>query len=123
VRFIVAISTTTEGKMRVVEPSRGRKTPFGDADAPSQGRHSPFDLTEHLRAADAGPIHTGYEVFSLQHAFDGLDERPRAETWGRLYGDGLETPARSPQSLFRIARRLSSTLARLAIGARSSPRR
>lgn len=109
--------------MRAAEPSRLRKTPFGNADVPSRGRHSPFELIEHLRAADAGPTYPGYEVFSLQHAFDGLDALAPAEPWDRRDGDGREAPPRPPQSLYRVARRLSATLARLAIGARSSPRR
>ena len=110
--------------MQAVDPARGRKTPFGNADAPSRGRNSPFELIEQLRAADAGPIYPGYEVFSLQHAFDGLDAPAApAETRDRRDRDGPEALSRPPQSLYRVALRLSATLARLAIGARSSPRR
>lgn len=94
--------------MPAVEPSGIRKTPFGDARA--NLRNSPFDVIEHLRAADAAaPIQSGYEIFSLQHAFDGLEPALLAPPW-----EGLAA-RRQSQSLYRVAATLSWTLARLTL--------
>ena len=94
--------------MAAVEPFRTRKTPFGDADGLARARSSPFDVIEYLRAADAAPRQPGYEVFSVQHAFDGLEAT-------MLAGPRDREPAHPPQSLYRVAARLTWSLAGLTL--------
>lgn len=97
--------------MPAVEPFRIRKTPFGNAGGLARAQTSPFDVIEDLRAADAAPRQTGYEVFSVQHAFDGLEA---ATPLGPRERRDRPAP-RPPESLYRLTARLSWTLARLAL--------
>lgn len=97
--------------MPAVEPFRIRKTPFGDAGGLTKAQNSPFDVIEILQAADAAPKQSGYEVFSVQHAFDGLEATPPAAPWER----GDRQNCQPPENLYRVAAQLSWTLARLAL--------